>query len=69
MGEVVAYLTRFGIRDLTSRPPTLEELFMRHYEGSAEGGREGGTEKGTEGGAQGGIGASGDRVEQAVPSR
>jgi ABC-2 type transport system ATP-binding protein len=36
IGEVIAYLTPYGIRDLTSRPPTLEELFMRHYEGSSE---------------------------------
>jgi ABC-2 type transport system ATP-binding protein len=35
-GAVLAHLARFGIRDLTSRPPTLEELFMRHYEGPAE---------------------------------
>jgi ABC-2 type transport system ATP-binding protein len=27
----IRYLTRFGIRSLTSRPPTLEELFLRHY--------------------------------------
>lgn len=57
MGEVVAYLTRFGIRDLTSRPPTLEELFMRHYEGSAEAG------------SGDSAGAPGERAEQAVPSR
>jgi ABC-2 type transport system ATP-binding protein len=24
-------LTSFGIRSLTSQPPTLEELFLRHY--------------------------------------
>jgi ABC-2 type transport system ATP-binding protein len=36
MGEVLAYLARYGIRDLSSRPPTLEELFMRHYQGKAE---------------------------------
>ena len=28
---VVGHLTRFGIRTLSSRPPTLEELFLRHY--------------------------------------
>jgi ABC-2 type transport system ATP-binding protein len=28
---VVRHLTRFGIRSLTSQPPTLEELFLRHY--------------------------------------
>ncbi|GAB3914504.1 ABC transporter ATP-binding protein [Kibdelosporangium lantanae] len=26
------HLTGFGIRSLTSQPPTLEELFLRHYE-------------------------------------
>jgi ABC-2 type transport system ATP-binding protein len=25
------HLTAFGIRSLTSQPPTLEELFLRHY--------------------------------------
>ena len=25
------HLTGFGIRALTSQPPTLEELFLRHY--------------------------------------
>lgn len=28
---VLRHLTQFGIRALTSSPPTLEELFMRHY--------------------------------------
>jgi ABC-2 type transport system ATP-binding protein len=32
MGGVIAHLARYGIVDLTSRPPTLEELFLRHYE-------------------------------------
>jgi ABC-2 type transport system ATP-binding protein len=31
LDEAVRHLTRFGIRSLTSRPPTLEELFLRHY--------------------------------------
>ncbi|MET0133675.1 MAG: ABC transporter ATP-binding protein [Kibdelosporangium sp.] len=26
------HLTTFGVRSLTSQPPTLEELFLRHYE-------------------------------------
>ncbi|ONI72594.1 ABC transporter ATP-binding protein [Actinosynnema sp. ALI-1.44] len=26
------HLTSFGVRSLTSQPPTLEELFLRHYE-------------------------------------
>ncbi|HZC13663.1 MAG TPA: ABC transporter ATP-binding protein [Thermoleophilaceae bacterium] len=28
---VLRHLTRVGIRSLTSQPPTLEELFLRHY--------------------------------------
>ncbi|MFJ8645530.1 ATP-binding cassette domain-containing protein [Streptomyces sp. NPDC093546] len=28
-------LTESGVRSLTSTPPTLEELFLRHYEGAA----------------------------------
>src|SRR5215208_747349 len=31
LDETVRQLTRLGIRSLTSRPPTLEELFLRHY--------------------------------------
>jgi ABC-2 type transport system ATP-binding protein len=31
LGGAVAYLSELGIRSLTSRPPTLEELFLRHY--------------------------------------
>jgi ABC-2 type transport system ATP-binding protein len=29
--EAVRHLTGYGIRSLTSQPPTLEELFLRHY--------------------------------------
>jgi hypothetical protein len=29
-------LTRAGILSLTSHPPTLEELFMRHYGAQVE---------------------------------
>ena len=32
MGEVVTHLASLGVRSLTSHPPTLEELFMRHYQ-------------------------------------
>lgn len=28
---VVQYLARLGVRSLTSHPPTLEELMLRHY--------------------------------------
>ena len=31
LDEAVRHLTGFGLRTLTSRPPTLEELFLRHY--------------------------------------
>jgi ABC-2 type transport system ATP-binding protein len=35
LGEVLSHLAGLGIRGLVSHPPTLEELFMRHYrEGS-----------------------------------
>jgi ABC-2 type transport system ATP-binding protein len=31
LGEALGALGRAGIRTLTSQPPTLEELFLRHY--------------------------------------
>jgi ABC-2 type transport system ATP-binding protein len=31
LDEALRSLTAFGVRSLTSRPPTLEELFLRHY--------------------------------------
>ncbi len=31
LGRILSMLTSAGVRTLTSRPPTLEELFMRHY--------------------------------------
>jgi ABC-2 type transport system ATP-binding protein len=31
LDEALRRLTGFGLRSLTSRPPTLEELFLRHY--------------------------------------
>jgi ABC-2 type transport system ATP-binding protein len=31
LGDVLAHLGTLGIRSLTSQPPTLEELFLRHY--------------------------------------
>jgi ABC-2 type transport system ATP-binding protein len=31
LDHVLQYLTRFQVRALTSAPPSLEELFMRHY--------------------------------------
>ena len=32
MGDIIPYLGQFGVLSLESSPPTLEELFMRHYE-------------------------------------
>jgi ABC-2 type transport system ATP-binding protein len=31
LNRVLAHLTEFDVRSLTSSPPTLEELFLRHY--------------------------------------
>ncbi|HEX7717898.1 MAG TPA: ABC transporter ATP-binding protein [Marmoricola sp.] len=31
LGDVLTHLGTYGIRTLTSQPPTLEELFLRHY--------------------------------------
>ncbi len=31
LGDVMRRLSAAGVRTLTSRPPTLEELFLRHY--------------------------------------
>ena len=32
LDEVIRYISTFGIIKLNSAPPTLEDLFMRHYE-------------------------------------
>jgi ABC-2 type transport system ATP-binding protein len=31
LDELLVRLTRAGVRSLVSQPPTLEELFLRHY--------------------------------------
>jgi ABC-2 type transport system ATP-binding protein len=31
LDDALKALTRLGVRTLTSQPPTLEELFLRHY--------------------------------------
>jgi len=38
MGATIQVLSAAGIRSLTSQPPTLEELFLRHYSDSADAG-------------------------------
>ncbi|MFD8595836.1 ATP-binding cassette domain-containing protein [Kitasatospora sp. NPDC059646] len=36
LDTLLAELTAVGVRSLISRPPTLEELFLRHYESAAD---------------------------------
>jgi ABC-2 type transport system ATP-binding protein len=55
LDEAVRHLTAFGIRTLTSQPPTLEELFLRHY------GDELAEERRLSDGHLNGSGPSGDR--------
>jgi ABC-2 type transport system ATP-binding protein len=31
LDEVIRYISQFGIIKLESAPPTLEDLFLRHY--------------------------------------
>lgn len=32
LNDVVRFLTSFGLQNLVSQPPTLEDLFLRHYQ-------------------------------------
>ncbi|MFC7550358.1 ATP-binding cassette domain-containing protein [Plantactinospora sp. GCM10030261] len=36
LDAALRHLTRVGVRSLTSQPPTLEELFLRHYDRGRE---------------------------------
>ena len=36
LDEVLRHLSAAGVRGLTSQPPTLEELFLRHYQATGE---------------------------------
>jgi len=36
LDDLLAHLTPFGVRSLTSQPPTLEDLFLRHYEAEGQ---------------------------------
>ncbi|MFI7023830.1 ATP-binding cassette domain-containing protein [Micromonospora sp. NPDC049900] len=40
LDTLLGHLVRFEVRALTSTPPTLEELFLRHYGDSADAGRQ-----------------------------
>ncbi|MEV4201594.1 ABC transporter ATP-binding protein [Micromonospora globbae] len=52
LDELLGHLVRFGVRALTSAPPTLEELFLRHY----------GADAADDGRATAGAGASESRA-------
>ena len=39
LDAVLRQLTAVGVRSLTSQPPTLEELFLRHYDGAQTDGK------------------------------
>ncbi|GGJ71206.1 ABC transporter ATP-binding protein [Virgibacillus salexigens] len=34
LDDIIRYISKFGLVKLQSAPPTLEDLFMRHYEGN-----------------------------------
>ena len=34
MDAIIRYISQYGIIKLESAPPTLEDLFMRHYQGT-----------------------------------
>jgi ABC-2 type transport system ATP-binding protein len=36
MAAVLDHVRPYGVIDLTATPPTLEELFLRHYQGAPE---------------------------------
>lgn len=38
IGAIVSHIAKYGVKKLESTPPTLEDLFMRHYNNSANGG-------------------------------
>ncbi|WP_433868541.1 ATP-binding cassette domain-containing protein [Saccharopolyspora sp. CA-218241] len=39
LGPILRFLDSHGVRALTSSPPTLEELFLRHYDNTTEAAR------------------------------
>lgn len=40
LGDVVSYISKYEVTKLESTPPTLEDLFMRHYDGNGGAGVE-----------------------------
>jgi polyether ionophore transport system ATP-binding protein len=43
LGEALRRLTAVGVRSLVSQPPTLEELFLRHYQADQPSAQQGGS--------------------------
>jgi ABC-2 type transport system ATP-binding protein len=60
LDEVLRHLTAAGVRSLTSQPPTLEELFLRHYSGGSGAGDSGAGDSGTGSSGTGGTAAASD---------
>jgi ABC-2 type transport system ATP-binding protein len=54
LGDLLSVLAASGIESLVSQPPTLEQLFLRHYDGS-------------DGRGVGGSGGAEDRVGEGAP--
>lgn len=59
LDAVLKSLSASGVRSLSSTPPTLEELFLRHYTTDAEQDPGQGAEQGAKGQGAGGQGAGG----------
>jgi len=36
MAKIITHISKFGVLKLESAPPTLEDLFIRHYKGDSE---------------------------------
>ena len=37
IGNIISHISKFGVKKLESSPPTLEDLFMRHYDNASGG--------------------------------
>lgn len=58
LNDALTRLTAVGVRGLVSQPPTLEELFLRHYDRSGRNGGPDATAAGSGGAPAGGAGAA-----------
>lgn len=69
LGEVLAHLTALEVTTLTATPPSLEDLFMRHYGDELDGhNQDGGTDDESLR-ARGRRAAASDRVRQSETAR